>query len=129
MKPEEIIKVLKESANVVFRQDGDGSWVGHGSISSCPECREMDEYEYMYGHYPAKKAALESLPWTKTVADPRNPEPEEYPAEDGRYLVMLDCDEHQVLTNVYRNGHWALYDRTHVKWWMPFSALEESLQK
>ena len=120
MKPTEIIRILKEAANFTPKYDQEkGLWSGYGSIINCPECKNMTTSEYCSYHYPAKKALLESLPWSKTVEHPRCPQPDEYPSEDGEYIVMLDCDEHAVLTNSFKNGHWCVYDQTHVKWWMP----------
>ena len=124
MKPTEIIRILKEAADIDIEYK-DGMWQGYGSIAKCPECKEMSYQDYCTKHYPAKKALLESLPWSKTVEHPRCPRPDEYPSEDGDYIVMLDCDEHAVLTNSFRNGRWTVYDKTHVKWWMPISVIED----
>lgn len=118
MKPTEITRILKEAANFTPKYEN-GVWSGYGSIIKCPECKNMTTSEYCSYHYPAKKSLLESLPWSKTVEHPRCPRPDEYPSEDGEYVVMLDCDEHAVLTNSFKNGHWLVYDQTHVKWWMP----------
>jgi len=115
MTTEEILKVLQECTNF------DGT---NGAINQCPECKDMTQYDYSYIHYPKMVKKLESLPWTKVVKDPRNPKPDEYPTEDGEYLVMLDVDEHAVWTNTFRNGHWCIYDKTHVKWWMPWKRKE-----
>ena len=56
--------------------------------------------------------------------DPRNPKDNEYPTEDGVYLTMLDADEHAVLSNPFREGHFFMYNKTHVKWWMPMPNFE-----
>ena len=127
MKPTEIIRILKEAANIDIEYK-DGMWNGYGSIIRCPECKNMTFHDYCTQHYPAKKALLEKLPWTKVVEQPRCPRPDEYPSEDGDYIVMLDCDEHAVLTNSFRNGRWTVYDRTHVKWWMPISVIEDQFE-
>ena len=118
MKSDEILRILKEAANLDIEYK-DGMWNGYGSIIRCPECKNMSSHDYCTQHYPAKKALLEKLPWTKVVERPRSPRPDEYPSEDGDYIVMLDCDEHAVLTNSFKNGRWCVYDQTHVKWWMP----------
>ena len=115
----EILQALKEGANFEIKPKG----TGYGSISNFPECRNkngvMTSHQY-YIHYEKKKKILESIPWTKVVENPRNPKPEEYPTKDGEYITMLDCNEHEVICNSFRDGRWLLYDKTHVKWWMPF---------
>lgn len=108
MSPSDIIKVIEENTN--FELKFNNGFYGYGSLS------------------PSGKAdALERLPWTKTVSNPRNPKTSEYPFSDGYYITMLDCDGHAILVNTYRDKHWKLYDRTHVKWWMPLSVLQEDL--
>jgi hypothetical protein len=108
MSPSDIIKVIEENTN--FELKFNNGFYGYGSLS------------------PSGKAdALERLPWTKTVSNPRNPKTSEYPFSDGYYITMLDCDGHAILVNTYRDKHWTLYDRTHVKWWMPLSVLQEDL--
>ena len=42
----------------------------------------------------------------------------EYPTEDGTYITMMDCDEHAVHTNTFKDGRFSWMDRTHIKWWM-----------
>lgn len=118
MSREEIVKVLKEACAF------DGNF---GHINTCPQCEGMSRHEYLVDHYPKMCKLLESLPWTKVVKNPRNPQPGEYPSEDGNYLVMLDCDEHAVLKNRFSDGHWTLYNRTHVKWWMPWDHNSNSM--
>ena len=113
MSQEEIVKVLQEACAF------DGT---HGAINMCPQCENMSSFTYSYEHYPKMCKLLESLPWNKVVKDPRNPQPDEYPTEDGEYIVMLDCDEHAVWTNTVRDGYWVIYNRTHVKWWMPWDS-------
>lgn len=119
MTSEEILQALKEGANFEMKYKDIG-WVGWGAINNFPQCKlgRMTPNEYSK-HYDEKAALLESLPWTKEVQNPRAPEADEYPTEDGEYLTMLDCDEHKILCNTFRDGRWLLYDRTHVKWWMP----------
>jgi len=121
MEAKEILEKLKEGANfeLTFK---DGLWHGYGAINTFPELKVDDdlmEY-YMFVHYPAKKKILESLPWN-VVGNPRNPKPGEYPTEDGDYITMLDCDEHAVWHNKFREGNWLIYNKTHVKWWMPIT--------
>ena len=38
---------------------------------------------------------------------------------------MLDCNEHEVLVNRFRDGHWSLYNETHVKWWMKLPKMDK----
>lgn len=123
MTQSEILQKLKEGANFELEYDGN-RFSGYGAINNFPECRidgGMTQLEYII-HYAGKKKILESLPWSNTVQNPRFPRPEEYPSEDGDYITMLDCDEHKVLCNTFKGGQWLLYNRTHVKWWMPVHA-------
>lgn len=125
MTTKEIINALKEGGNFSFRKKGE-FWVGHGAINNFPECNfnntpHLTNAQYSYLHYPKKKQILESIPWTQIVENPRMPKEGEYPTEDGEYITMLDADEHAILINTFRNGHWCLYNETHVKWWMPFT--------
>lgn len=118
----EILQKLKEGANFELEYDGN-RFSGHGAINNFPECcidGGMTKLEYAI-HYHAKKRVLETLPWNE-VGNPDMPKKGEYPTEDGCYITMLDCDEHKVLCNTFKDGRWALYDRTHVKWWMPVPA-------
>ena len=117
MSSEEILRVLKEGANFEMEYKGACGWCGYGSIRHFSECK-YDLFDYNT-HYNKKKKLLESLPWTKVVANPRNPRPDEYPTKDGEYITMLDCNEHEVLCNTFRDGRFLLYDKTHIKWWMP----------
>lgn len=122
MNTEEILNKLKEGANFKLERTDNGRYNGFGAINRFDECKiENNPSSSWYNnvHYPAKKKILESLPWTGVVGNPRNPKDGEYPTENGDYITMLDCDEHAVWTNTFRNGHWLVYDRTHVKWWMP----------
>jgi hypothetical protein len=115
----EILQKLKEGANFELKFEN-GEFDGYGAINKFDECK-LDsghtQYWYDYVHYPEKKKILESIVWN-VVENPRNPKPEEYPSEDGDYITMLDCDEHAVWHNVFRNGGWLIYNRTHVKWWI-----------
>lgn len=126
MTTKEIIETLRDGGNFRFHKKNN-IWVGRGGINDFPECRldnpnHMHEYDYIYHWYPMKKKILESIPWTKEVKYPRAPAIyDEYPTEDGEYITMLDCDEHAILINTFRNGTWTLYNETHVKWWMPFT--------
>ena len=127
MKPDEILRILKEGGNFKMKHSETG-WHGHGAINNFPECSldtgiTMEQYRV---HYEEKRKLLESLPWTKEVKCPRNPLPEEYPDTDGEYITMLDCDEHAIWCNKFKDGHWVIYDRTHVKWWMPTPEIQES---
>lgn len=129
MTTKEIIDALREGGNFKFHKNGT-VWVGHGGINCFDICkldetghpRGITEYDYIYHWYPVKKKILEAIPWTKEVKYPRAPAIyDEYPKEDGEYITMLDCDEHAILINTFRNGTWTLYNETHVKWWMPFT--------
>ena len=128
MTTKEIIEALRIGGNFKFHKNGN-IWVGHGGINNFDICK-LDEtghpcgitkYDYVYHWYPMKKKILESIPWTQIVENPRIPKEGEYPTEDGEYITMLDCDEHAILINTFRNGTWCLYNETHVKWWMPFT--------
>lgn len=122
MNTEEILNKLKEGANFKLERTDSGSYNGFGAINRFDECKTENNPSpswYNNVHYPAKKKILESLPWTGVVENPYNPKEGEYPTENGDYITMLDCDEHAVWTNIFRDGHWLIYDRTHVKWWMP----------
>lgn len=106
MSPSDIINVLKE--NTTFELKSNNGFYGYGSLR------------------PSGRAdILEKLPWTKTVSNPRNPQPSEYPFKDGDYITMLDCDGHAVMVNSYKDGMWMYYNRTHVKWWMPLSMIKD----
>ena len=124
MNSREILDILKNSANLNLEYK-DGRWCGYGTINNCPECNNMSESCYHYKHYPAKKEKLESLPWTNVVKNPRYPQDGEYPTENGHYITMLDCDEHAVFVNEFKDGQWSLYNKTHVKWWMPVSMVQD----
>lgn len=122
MEAKEILENLKNGANFNLTIEN-GKLSGHGAISMFDECKlenNPSQYWYAYVHYPEKKKILESLPWN-VVEHPRNPKIEEYPCEDGDYITMLDCDEHAVWHNVFHDGHWLIYNKTHVKWWMPIT--------
>ena len=116
MNRQEILDVLKKAANFTpnFK---DGHMYGIGAINMCPECQYMNSLQYNL-HYTKMKNALENLPWDMVVANPRMPKPEEYPQEDGDYITMCDCNEHEVNGNPFHGGRWTIYDGTHVKWWM-----------
>ena len=117
MTPKEIFDILKQYANFELEKK---DWGVHalGAINMCPECKNMTEIEYLYEHYPKCVKLLESLPWTKIVEYPRSPKPEEYPTEDGTYITMMDCNEHEVCTNTFKDGNFSWMNKTHIKWWM-----------
>lgn len=120
MDGKEILAKLKEGANFELKFE-DGNLTGYGAINNFDECKlysSHTQYWYDYVHYPEKKKILESLPWN-LVENPRNPKPGEYPTKDGDYITMLDCNEHQVWHNTFRDGNWLIFNKTHVKWWMP----------
>ena len=121
MEAKEILEKLKEGANFELKSWPNGSYYGSGAINRCDECKDMTIEHYYNYHYPEKSKKLESLPWTKVINNPRNPKPEEYPSENGDYITMLDCDEHAVWHNVFHDGNWLIYNKTHVKWWMPIT--------
>lgn len=119
MEFREILEKLKEGANFELKFEN-GHLGGCGAINKFDECKlDSGHTQYWYDnvHYPEKKKILESLPWN-VVEHPRSPKPEEYPTEDGDYITMLDCDEHAVWHNEFHNGHWMIYNKTHVKWWI-----------
>jgi hypothetical protein len=125
MTEKEIYDILKSSVNFEVEKLSDGTYFGYGNIRRCEECIGMTWEYYLSHHYPDKVAELESLPWTKVVKDPYNPQPEEYPTEDGEYITMMDCNEHEVYTNTFRDGHFSWMNRTHIKWWMPILNFDE----
>lgn len=112
MSSEENLRVLKEGADFNMKLG-----FGFGAINKFEECEKMTHQEYSK-HYEQKRILLESLPWND-VKNPRNPRPDEYPTKDGKYITMLDCNEHAVLCNTFRDGGFLLYNKTHIKWWMP----------
>lgn len=114
MTRQEILDALMRCASLEINENGDAEHIG--SIARSWNS-ELDPASIYFDHYDRCKAELESLPWN-VVADPRNPKDGEYPSEDGTYITMLDCNEHEVLTNDFRNGFWTLYNNTHIKWWM-----------
>lgn len=118
-----LITILKKSANFELHENGHG----YGAINRCPECKDMTLKEYDL-HYQKCKQLLESLPWEKIVQNPYNPKADEYPKEDGLYITMMDCNEHEVCTNTFRDGHFIWRDRTHIKWWMPISYLLDEMR-
>ena len=121
MEAKELFEKLKEGAGFKLEFEN-GRWHGWVAINRFDECKlenNPDPYWYNYVHYPKKKNILETLPWTKVVEHPRSPKPEEYPTEDGTYITILECDEHAIHINYFRDGHWSWYHKTHVKWWMP----------
>lgn len=122
MEGNEILEVLKRCANFTPTKGKNGYFVGVGTISLCPECATMRSCDYEL-HYNQYKKELEALPWEKVVENPRLPQKDEYPTENGEYVTMLDCNEHEVLVNTFKNGSWLLYHNTHVKWWMPLTRL------
>lgn len=123
MEQDEILTVLKRCANFTPTKSQNGYFVGIGTIAHCPECATMRSYDYEI-HYNKCKKELEALPWEGFVENPRLPKKNEYPTENGEYITMLDCNEHEILVNTFRNGSWLLYNKTHVKWWMPLTRLE-----
>jgi len=123
MEAKEILEKLKEGANFELKYDEDGRLDGYGAINRFECCKVgggMTQSWYENVHYPSRKKILESLPWN-VVENPRNPKEGEYPTEAGEYIVMLDCDEHAVWHNIFHDGRWVIYNRTHVKWWMPIT--------
>lgn len=123
MEAKEILEKLKEGANFELKYDEDGRLGGYGAINLFDCCKVgggMTQSWYDNVHYPSRKKILESLPWN-VVENPRNPKEGEYPTEAGDYIVMLDCDEHAVWHNIFHDGYFVLYNKTHIKWWMPIT--------
>ena len=116
MNREEIFNILKEAANFELEQRTFGPF-GYGSIEHCPGCKDMANAEYIF-HYNKMKKLLEDLPWEKVVKNPRCPLPDEYPQEDGTYITMMDCNEHEICTNEFKDGKFTWMNSTHIKWWM-----------
>lgn len=120
MNRQEILDVLKTAANFELDENGHD----YGSINNFPECNLDSEDSMTLGwyksvHYPRMARLLESLPWDKVVRYPRNPQIyDEYPTEDGVYITMMDCDEHAIYTNTFKDGRFGWMNRTHIKWWM-----------
>jgi hypothetical protein len=117
MESDKIFNILKKYTGFELKQTEHGVHA-HGAINWCPKCKEMSGLFYRTVHYPVASRKLESLPWTKIVKDPRNPQEGEYPTEDGVYITMMDCNEHEVCTNEFRDGCFAWMHKTHIKWWM-----------
>ena len=123
MEAKEILEKLKEGANFELKYNEDGRLDGYGAINLFDCCKfggGMTQSWYDNVHYPSRKKILESLPWN-VVENPRNPKKCEYPSENGDYITMLDCDEHAVWHNKFRDGNWLIYNKTHVKWWLPIT--------
>ena len=124
METKEILNVLKECADFELEYDENGRVHGFGNISIAASKKKITSEWYRNQFYPEAKRLLESLPWTKVVKYPRNPEIDgEDPTEDGIYLTMMDCNEHEVCTNTFENGRFYWMNRTHIKWWMPLSVI------
>jgi len=122
MEAKEILEKLKNGVNFELKFEKD-KFTGYGAINNFDECKLDGEHTqswYNNVHYPEKKKIIESLPWN-VVENPRRPKPEEYPSENGDYITMLDCDEHAVWHNKFIDGNWLIYNKTHVKWWMPIT--------
>ena len=113
MTKKEIFDILKKATNFELKQLSSGPF-GSGSILHSPEYNDGD-YE---SHYNKMKNLLESLPWEKVIKNPRLPEIDEYPKEDGIYITMMDCNEHEVCTNKFKDGKFTWMNKTHIKWWM-----------
>ena len=120
MNENEFVETLKRCTNFEAKRGSNGVLTGYGSISHFPKCYDMTPAEYDT-HYEKCKKELEALPWEKIVVLPRMPKENEYPTKDGEFITMLDANEHEVIVNTFKNGSWLLYNRTHVKWWMPLT--------
>ena len=120
MTTEKIYNILKINAG--FELDTDKFGMGSIAKTFKPKHGQWPNNdvvgEYIYEHYPKCAKNLESLPWTCTVKFPRYPSENEYPTEDGIYITMMDCNEHEVCTNKFHDGHFAWMNKTHIKWWM-----------
>lgn len=112
MDKEKIFETLSSSAGMAIYKENGKEW-GFGSIA-----KTYDGSCSYDTHYYAERNKLESLPWERKIENPRCPSEDDYPEEDGRYITMLDCDEHSVMVNGFKDGHFDFYNRTHVKWWM-----------
>lgn len=120
MIKEEIFNILKIAAG--FELDKNN--LGFGSINKTFQTKyENFSYndvslEYINEHYPKMKKMLESLPWEKEIINPRNLKEDDYPTEDGLYITMMDCNEHEVCVNLFHDDHFTYMNKTHIKWWM-----------
>lgn len=123
MENKEILNILQKAAGAKFSFNSKGELWFSGSIAHCNESEGISDEKYNDEVYPKMKSLLESIPWTKTVENPRNPKENEYPEENGWYITMLDCNEHGILVNRFEKGDsgWSFYNKTHVKWWMPLT--------
>lgn len=86
-----------------------------GSALSKEEQIAMTQFEYSWNYYPKIRKMIENLPWIDAN--------EMLPPEDGRYLTLLDCNEHEIDKNSIElkpdgKRHWSWCDR-HVCYWMP----------
>ncbi|WQJ53809.1 MAG: hypothetical protein [Wendovervirus sonii] len=80
-----------------------------GSSLSKDEFDKMGRIEYLQ-YYIKMRNMIESLPWI-SVKD-------KLPECDGQYLTLLDCNEHEIDNNWYKDKTWG-WCRTHVQYWMP----------
>lgn len=118
MTKEEIYSILKIAAG--FELDSNN--LGIGSINKTFKSKYEGFLnnnvlqEYMNEHYPKMKEMLESLPWEKEIITPRYPKKDDYPTEEGMYITMMDCNEHEVCANYFHDGHFSYMNETHIKW-------------
>jgi len=110
MTGKEIIKILSETVGY----KNDGTFVLGNFISSFDkktlESLHANPDIYHNELYPKMKKAVESLPWI-SVHD-------YMPDMEGKYLTLLDCNEHEVDCNTYKDRYWHWCHR-HVCYWMP----------
>lgn len=86
-----------------------------GSALTEEELIAMSNLEYSWNYYPKIRKMIEDLPWIAVN--------EMLPPEDGEYLTLLDCNEHEIDKNCIKlkpdgKRHWGWCDR-HVCYWMP----------
>lgn len=113
MTKEEFLQILKDTTDFDFNQP---HLIKIGAI--CRAYTQSDKTVSYDEFYNSAVRKLEELPWEMVVSNLRNPFPDEYPSEDCECICMLDCNEHEVLTNSFKNGNWNLYNKTHIKWWI-----------
>lgn len=113
MTNNELINALIEA--VGYDPDDEYGMYHIGTALPAKEYREMSDREYIYKYYPKIRRMIEALPWI-SVKD-------SLPPTDGKYLTLLDCNEHEINKNTIRlcgdgRRHWSWCDR-HVCYWMP----------
>jgi len=109
MTNNEIITLLKQA--VGYNYPTGILWNIISSLSKEDE-KYMNDHYYLYtkDYYPRMRHKIEKCPWI-SIKD-------RLPEKEGRYLTLLDCNEHEIDVNTYENGKW-IWCNSHVCYWMP----------